>query len=324
MSTDVRVFENLSGIAAFGRPVHLAVGMFDGVHRGHRAVLEAALRGAASSDGVSGALTFWPHPSRLLRPDKPERMILDLESRRRVLAQTGISFIVEQNFDREFAAIEADQFVPFVKRWIPRLATIYVGENWHFGRGRKGDVTLLTRLARAEAVDVVRIERLQHHGEPISSTRIRELVARGEMGEVYELLGFPYFATGIVVPGQRLGRTIGFPTLNLAWEPDLRPALGVYAVRVGPADGEARQLGVANYGVRPTVDGTGAPVLEVHVMAACPYHAGDRLLVELLRHLRPERKFSSVGDLRAQIVRDRDAARSYFSELSASPTLRQS
>jgi len=317
VSAGVSIFDGLGNIEPFERPVHLAIGMFDGVHLGHRAVIDAAVAAARADGGIAGILTFWPHPSRLFRPDDPERMIFDAAARRRELSFTEVTFIIEQPFDREFASIEAERFVAHLQQFIPCLETMYVGENWRYGRGRKGDVSMLVDSARAANLDVVSLERLQWNGEPISSTRIRGHLVRGEMEAVGELLGFPYFASGAVIPGQRLGRTIGFPTLNIAWEPDLRPALGVYAVRVGSAEGTPDHLGVANYGVRPTVDGAETPVLEVHVFASCPYHVGDQLQVEWMRFLRREKKFTSVGELRAQIGRDRDAAQKYFSESPA-------
>jgi riboflavin kinase/FMN adenylyltransferase len=290
----------------------VAIGMFDGVHRGHAAVLEGAVHGARATGGLAGVFTFWPHPSRLFRPDTPVRMIFDAAVRRELVQGLGVDFIIEQPFTHEFAAVEAEELVPRLQRALPRLVTIYVGENWRFGRGRRGDVAMLVRLARAAGVNLVSVTRLNYNGEPVSSTRIRSALERGEMDEVGELLGFPYFCTGTVVDGRRLGRKIGFPTLNLDWQPDLRPALGVYVVQAHSAAGGSPLPAVANYGVRPTVDGEGAPVLEVHMLGDCPFHSGDRLHIDWLRHLRAEQKFASVDELRAQIARDRDAARAFF------------
>ena len=303
-----RIFRDLAGIQLPDRPCHVAVGMFDGVHRGHQAVIEAAVHGARRRGGIAGVFTFWPHPSRLFRPDEPVRMIFTAAERAGLLLRLGVDFVVEQPFTREFAAIEADHVVAHLKRAMPRLQALYVGENWRFGRGRSGDVAALVDYARREGVDLVSAPRLRFNGEPISSTRIRHALEGGDVAGAAELLGHPYLATGLVVPGRQLGRTIQFPTLNLDWRPDLKPALGVYAVRVrGAMGGEARP-GVANYGVRPTVDGTGEPLLEVHLIGDCPFTNGDTLQVEFVRHLRPERRFGSVDELREQIARDREAA----------------
>jgi riboflavin kinase/FMN adenylyltransferase len=315
MHLSSQFFPGLDAVRLANRPCHMAIGMFDGVHRGHRAVIEGAVHAARATGGLAGVFTFWPHPSRLFRPDAPVPMIFDAGVRRDLLAELGIDFIIEQPFTREFATVEAESLVPHLQRAVPRLVTIYVGENWRFGRGRRGDVALLVQLARAAGVNVVSVTRLNYNGEPVSSTRIRTTLERGAMDEAGELLGFPYFCVGEVVPGRRLGRSIGFPTLNLDWQPDLCPALGVYVVKVRATTGGGPALpAVANFGVRPTVEGAGTPQLEVHVLGDCPFHTGDRLRVDWMRHLRPERKFASVGELRAQIERDRDAARAFLAQ----------
>lgn len=300
--------------------VHIAIGMFDGVHRGHQSVVEAAVETARRGGGLAGVMTFWPHPSRLFQPQHPTRLIFDAESRRELLLRLGIDFIIEEPFTREFAAIAAEAFVPHLKKHLPQLATIYVGENWRFGRGRSGDVAALVRLARPHGVNVLSADRMSFNGEPISSTRIRALLEAGEVAAAGELLGFPYFAHGKVVPGRQLGRTIGFPTLNLDWRPDLQPALGVYVVRAASAGPRGASVpGVANYGVRPTVAGNSEPVLEVHLLGESRFGAGDRLRVEWLARVRAEQKFASLDELRAQIARDRDAAIAYFAARGIAP-----
>ena len=308
MAAPIPIFRDIDAIRLPDRACHVAVGMFDGVHRGHRAVIEAAVHTARRENGIAGVFTFWPHPSRLFRPDDPVRMIFTAGERAALLQRLGVDFIVEQPFTREFAAIEARSVMGHLKRGMPRLEALYVGENWRFGRGREGDVAALVTYARREGVDVVSAARLRFNGEPISSTRIRLLIERGDVAAAAELMGHPYAAAGPVVPGRQLGRTIQFPTLNLAWQPDLKPALGVYAVLVRAADKDGTHRGVANYGVRPTVDGTGAPVLEVHILDDCPFTTGDLLHVEFVRHIRPEQRFADIEALREQIARDCEAA----------------
>ncbi|MGH8020663.1 MAG: riboflavin biosynthesis protein RibF [Opitutaceae bacterium] len=311
---DSKLFPSLQEVRLSDQRLHVAVGMFDGVHRGHRLVIESAVEAARHAGGLSGVLTFWPHPSRLFRPDDPTRLIFDSAARLELLRADGVNFVVEQPFTRAFASVEADDFVEHLRAALPALDTIYVGENWRFGRGRKGDVALLVKLARKVRINVVSVDRLHFNGEPVSSTRIRELITAGEMETTAELLGFPYFASGMVIPGRQLGRTIGVPTLNLDWTPDLQPAFGVYAVRVRRADDERGPLlpAVANFGVRPTVDGRSGPILEVHVLGACDFDRGDRLRVEWHRRLRGEKRFDSVENLRTQIDADRAAASAYF------------
>jgi riboflavin kinase/FMN adenylyltransferase len=181
---------------------------------------------------------------------------------------------------------------------------VYVGENWRFGRGRRGDIALLVAEGRRHGITVVSAPRINRNGEPVSSTRIRACLEEGRLEEANAMLGYTYFAEGVVAPGKQLGRTIGFPTLNVAWEPDLRPRFGVYAVRVSGEKIRGSLPAVANYGLRPTVEDVTVPRLEIHVLGPCPFDAGDLLTVEWVRFIRPERKFSSLDELRAQISAD--------------------
>lgn len=292
-------------------PLHLAIGMFDGVHLGHQSVIEAAVHSARRSGGPAGVLTFWPHPSALFRPDHPTRLMMPATMKRAVLARLGVDLVIEQEFSREFAAVEARDFVGLLRRHLPSLAAIYVGDNWRFGRGRAGDVALLVAEGRAAGLTVFSAPRVNFNGAPISSSRIRELLAAGDIVEVNAMLGYSYFTDGVVERGRQLGRTIGFPTLNIAWEPEARPAYGVYAVEVDA--GMKRPLrGVANYGVRPTVDQTTRPLLEVHLLEPSVLTYGIKLTVNWLHFLRPESKFGGLEELRAQIEKDRQNALKFF------------
>jgi riboflavin kinase / FMN adenylyltransferase len=302
-------FDGVERAALPARPLHLAIGMFDGVHLGHRAVIEAAVKAARGSGGTAVVLTFWPHPSALFRPENPTPLIQEVPAKRRVIAGLGVEAMVTQPFTREFAGLKAEEFLPWLKRHLPTLAAIYVGENFRFGQGRRGDVAQLMDAGRALGVGVLSAPRVNFAGEPISSTRIRALLAAGEMAAANALLGYAYFADGVVTPGKKLGRGIGFPTLNLPWAPGLRPRLGVYAVRVAGPKASGSLAGIANYGLRPTVEASTAPRLETHVLGECPFEAGDEITVEWLRFVRPEMKFSGLEELRAQIARDVAAAR---------------
>jgi riboflavin kinase/FMN adenylyltransferase len=300
------------------RPLHLAIGMFDGVHLGHRAVIEAAVRSARRSGGLAAVLTFDPHPSRLFRPENPVRLIMARDQRTAALLALGVDAVIVQSFDAAFASLEAESLLPHLRSHLGGLHTVYVGENWRFGRGRRGDVALLVAEAKKTGLHVVSAPRINGDGEPISSTRIRILITEGNIAAANVLLGAAYASEGTVKPGKRLGRTLGFPTLNLPWEPDLTPRLGVYVTRVSrlcPVPGGAPVEGlpaVANYGLRPTVEQSSAPQLEVHLLGACPFGEGDKLRVEWLAFLRPERKFTNVAELGAQIALDRGAAREWW------------
>lgn len=286
--------------------------MFDGVHLGHQAVIESAVHSARRSGGIAAVLTFWPHPSRLFRPETPVQLIMTPALKQRQLTRIGVEAVISQNFDRAYASIEAEDFLPQLKHALPQLSCIYVGENWRFGKGRRGNIHLLVEEGRRLGIRVISAQRINQNGEPISSTRIRTYLEEGRMEEANALLGFDYFAEGVVAPGKQLGRQLGFPTLNVVWEPDLRPRFGVYTMRVSGQKHPSPLPAVANYGLRPTVENSTLPRLEIHLLAPCPFDAGDKLLIEWLCFLRPEQKFNDVDALRTQIKADRDAALTWF------------
>lgn len=298
------------------RPLHLAIGMFDGVHLGHQSVIEAAIHSARRCGGLAGVLTFTPHPSVLLRPENPTRLLMLPAMKRTVLARLGVDVLIEQNFSRGYASLAATDFVPHLRRHLPHLAAVYVGENWRFGRDRAGDVTLLIAEAKKAGLAVYSAPRLNQNGAPISSSRIRELLASGDIAGVNSMLGYTYFAAGVVEHGRELGRTLGFPTLNLAWAPELKPRNGVYAVEVA-AGRSLLCRGVANYGLRPTVTEATEPLLEVHLLEPSALTYGDEITVNWLHFLRPESKFGSIDDLRTQIGKDRQAALDFFAGSAA-------
>jgi riboflavin kinase/FMN adenylyltransferase len=302
------VLANLAAVPPYAAPLHLAVGMFDGVHRGHQAVIRGAVDAARAAGGTAGVLTFWPHPSVVLRPASPTRVMQDPAAKAEVLRQLGVSLILTEPFSAGIAEVEAGEFVAWLRARLPGLTGLYVGENFRFGRGRRGEVALLARTGQEAGITVVVAPPVLWEGAPVSSTRIRTLLAAGEMPAVAGLLGRPYASRGPVLPGKRLGRTLGFPTLNLMWSPPAAPRFGVYAVRVRGTGGPA-QAAVANYGLRPTVERATEPRLEVHVFGDCPWTEGDVLGVEWERFLRPEQAFPDVAALRAQIRQDCAAAR---------------
>ena len=306
-------FDGLEQVRLPAQPLHLAIGMFDGVHLGHRAVIGSAIHSAKLSHGLAGVLTFWPHPSVLFRPDAPARLILGQEAKRRLLGSLGLDFVIEQKFTPEFARTTAAGFVQLLRRCLPELAAVYVGENFRFGRGREGDVAMLVEEGRKIGLTVFSAPRVSLDGALVSSSRIRTLLEHGPIEEVNALLGHAYTVEGVVQEGRKLGRMIGFPTLNLAWEPDLKPRFGVYAVTVTSRAGSPVR-GVANYGLRPTVEQTVRPLLEVHLLDQSALTYGDEVSVQWLHFLRPEAKFSGLDELRAQIGRDRQNALEYFAK----------
>jgi len=307
-------FTDLAKVRLPSGPVHLAIGMFDGVHLGHRATIQPAIKAARASNGMAVVLTFWPHPSSLFRPSDPTRLIQSPATKAVVLGSLGVDAIVTLPFTSEFAQLPAEVFLPWLKRHLPMLAAVYVGENFRYGCRRQGDAGSLCASGASLGLDVHVAAPMAVAGEGVSSTRIRTLLLAGEIAQANALLGYPYFSDGVVSTGKRLGRTIGVPTLNLSWSPDLKPRFGVYAVRVRGSKSASALPGVANYGLRPTVENTHEPKLEVHVLSDCPYDAGDHLTVDWLHFIRPEQKFSDLDALRAQIARDAESARAQLAE----------
>ena len=300
-------FENESGLS-----LHIAIGMFDGLHLGHRQVVASAIEAAISSGGMAGVLTFWPHPSHLFNPNDPVPMILNSRMKLAELDKLQIDFIIEEPFDRRFAAIEAEGFVEMLKDKIPGLASIHTGENWRFGKGRKGDVDLLQRSAKDSGISSRALDCLYLDGERVSSTRIREAISEGKIEAANRLLGYTYESIGRVREGEKVGQTIGSPTLNIPFDGELFPGRGVYFVRVSKEKGFERIPAVANFGIRPTVNALDRTVLEVHVLGECPFSYGDRLRVEWERFSRPERKFENLDSLKAQIRKDIEKARAFY------------
>ena len=305
--SSVENFEALSGLTG---ELHLAIGVFDGVHLGHKAVVESAVFSAQGSQGVSAVLTFDPHPSRLFRPDNPTRLLMPIEAKVSMLHAIGVDCVICKYFDQAFAAIPAREFLSHLQAQLPALKSIYVGENFRFGQKRAGDVATLVATGRELGLGVFSALRIKHNGEPISSTRIREALQAGQIAEANDLFGYNYFSSGKVVPGAKLGRKIGFPTLNLPWQPECLPRFGVYSVRFRQAGSDAWQAGVGNYGVKPTVAESGqTPALEIHSLESTQLDAGDAIEVEWLNFIRPEQKFASVNELKTQLSKDCDTAR---------------
>ena len=293
----------------------LAIGMFDGVHCGHRKLIQTAVEEASAAGGQAAVLTFWPHPSVFFQAPEPTRMIYDSIRRTEILQKLGVDRVWETPFDSSLAGIAAEDFPYWLKQKHPFLKKIFVGANWRFGKGRRGDAAMIEELGPREGFAVCAMERLAHGGEPISSSRIRDLLQKGDIEAANELLGEAYQVRGIVEPGQQLGGRIGFPTLNLPWPNDLLPALGVYGVKVRRQGEDVWRNGVSNLGRRPTVThGRPLPRLEVHLLGPEPVAAGtgDPLEVRFCFYVRPEQRFPSVDELSQQIARDKEAAEQRF------------
>ena len=293
------------------RPLHLAIGMFDGVHVGHQAVIRQAIEAAARGEGhLSGVLTFDPHPSKILYPERATSLIMPLRQRIDHMLAVGADCVFVQPFSLAYSRQEAGAFVPFLMELFPALRSIHVGENFRFGSGRSGDIATLREGAEGFNVLLEAREREVLHGVAISSSRIRAALMEGAIGEVNAMPGYPYIAEGRVLSGKGMGRRIDFPTLNFQWSPEVLPRFGVYRVFLKASGSDELVPGVANYGVRPTLEETDEPLMEVHLIdpASLP-KTGDRIKVALVEYIRPEQAFPSLEALKEQIARDVEAAR---------------
>ena len=297
--------DSISQLGELIAPVHLALGVFDGVHLGHQEVIGRAVKAAREQGGSAGVLTFDPYPIRVLAPEKaPQRLLASLDHKARILEPLGVDFLLALPFDQKRAQVAAEDFVRELVEAGTR--TISAGEDWRFGHRRVGDREMLGRMAgelgfHFEAVSPVMID-----GERISSTRVRQAIRDGNLKAAQQMLGRPYTVPGKVVEGQKLGRQLGFPTANLERGEEQYPQDGVWAARC-LVKGQIRD-GVANLGVRPTVDGK-ARTLEVHFFDEVGDLYGELVELEFVRYLREEQKFGNLDDLKAQLSRDVEAGK---------------
>ncbi len=297
--------------AAEDRGAVVAVGNFDGVHRGHQAVIAAAAAEARRLGAPLAVLTFEPHPREVFQPGAAPFRLTPFRSKTRFLAALGVDLLFTLHFDKGFAARSAEAFVEDILVSGLAVRHAVIGYDFVFGNRRRGTPTLLREMGARHGFGVSVVEPVAGAGGvAYSSTRIRDHLAAGRPAEAAELLGRFWEIEGRVDHGDERGRTIGFPTANIALADYLRPAAGVYAVRIGIIDGDATQWhnGAANIGWRPTVGGTDLR-LEAHLFDFSGDLYGRHLRVALVDHLRPEQKFSGLDALKAQIAEDCRRAR---------------
>jgi riboflavin kinase/FMN adenylyltransferase len=298
----------LEELADLGEPLHLALGVFDGVHIGHQAVIARAVQAAEEEGGLAGLLTFDPHPIRVIAPAKaPAALLASLDHKAAIVGKLGMGLFIALKFDLEFARKEASEFIGQLTN-AAQIRTLAVGEDWRFGHNRSGDVPFLKREAAARDFRLEAVPPVMFGGDRISSTRIRQAIHDGNLDEAGQMLGRPYSICGVVQKGDQIGRTIGFPTANLATDEIQLPPGGVWAVRVS-VEGGAPQNGVANIGSRPTVGGV-RRLLEVHFLGFEGDLYGRAIEVWFERHLRAEERFPSLESLKEQIAIDVQVAKS--------------
>lgn len=285
------------------RGAAIALGNFDGVHLGHQAVIASAAEIAGENGVALGAAVFEPHPRRYFQPDAPPFRLQTPAQRAWALGEAGVTEVFEIGFDEALAQSDDRAFAERVLLGLLGVSHVSVGENFRFGRGRRGDVAALAALGDEFGFSVEAVAPVEEDGARISSSAIREAIGIGDMAVATALLGRPWAIEGEVARGFQRGRDLGFPTANVALGDYVRPRLGVYAVRVDVGDGVLLP-GVASVGVNPTVGALPEPLLEAHLLDFSGDLYRKTIEVEMIAFLRDEAKFDDVNALKRQMTQD--------------------
>lgn len=300
-------------LASVSGPVFLSVGVFDGLHLGHRAVIRASIDAARRAGGSAVAVTFDPHPAKILRPDHAPRLLTSTPHKIRLMEDLDLDGILVVTFDRNFANSSPVQFVEQLASACKPLRGISVGPGWTFGRGRAGTIDFLRSEGGRLGFGVTELCPVTVDDDPVSSTRIRNAIYTGDLDQARSCLGRDYAILGTVERGRQLGRTLGFPTANLRAHNEQFPPDGVYAVTTSIDSNLV--TGIANIGFRPTINGTGKTerILEAHFFDFEGNLYGRDLELTFVKFLRPEIRFPGLPELKARIAKDAAEARSLFS-----------
>jgi len=302
---------------AFLTDTVVTIGTFDGVHLGHQAIIQTAIARAAERKRRAVVIPFEPHPQLVVqRADRPAiRLLSPLEEKAQLLADIGVELLVALPFTAAFAEMEPGEFVRQVLCESLGASHVVVGYDHTFGRDRRGTIETLQRFGKTLGFSVEVVDKIVVDGAPVSSTRIRHLLAQGQVAAASRLLGRNYAVRGKVVRGRGLGRQLGYPTANLLPPQEkLIPQSGIYAVLIHLGNGKRR--GILNIGVRPTFgDHTGEPILEVHIYDYDGELYGQELVVEFLGRIRGERRFDSSYELARQIEADKVASEAFFANI---------
>jgi len=310
----MRVLRSISELTELPGPLFLAIGVFDGVHLGHQAVISTSAKHAKDAGGTPIVVTFDPHPVKVLRPNTAPHLLTATQHKMALIRDLGVAHLLVLHFDRAFAATNPEDFVRQLVDNSKPLREICVGHEWSFGKGRAGNLALLKQLGETYGFNVIGVEAVKVNGEVVSSTAIRQAVEAGDLVKATQMLGREYTILGTVVRGEQLGRKLGFPTANLSAHSEQFPPNGVYVVEARLAG--ALYRGVANLGFRPTI-AAGRPerLLELHLFDLDREIYGEEIEVRFVLYLRPEQKFADVEGLKAQIAADVRQARESFSIL---------
>ncbi len=289
----------------------IAIGVFDGVHRGHQELIRRAVRRARAVKGTAVVLTFWPHPVQVLKPEIHLPLLTSLPHRLQLIEALGVDLCVIIPFTRAFSQLSPQQFIEkyLIKRFKPK--DIFVGYDFRFGKNRTGDMKIFRAMGKDHGFHVTTIEAIKGQQSVISSTHIRELIATGQLRRAGQLLGRPVSLMGVVVRGDARGKTLGFPTANINPSFEVLPPSGVYVVNVKV--GKIIYHGMANVGRRPSFHkGNGRINIEVHIFNFHKMIYGQSILIEFLRKIRDEKAFNSKEQLIEQLHKDEKKARHRF------------
>jgi riboflavin kinase/FMN adenylyltransferase len=314
----MKIFRHYNDVTDAYKGAVVAVGNFDGVHRGHQALIAEARRLADERGAPLGVMAFEPHPQEFFRPSPEPFRLTPFRAKARLIAEQGADVMFALNFDAEMATMSAQDFVLNVLVKGLGVGCIVVGEDFRFGKGRAGDVTVLSYMGEMEGFGVTVFEPvLENPGDKISSTHIRDALKAGKPEEAAKLLGHYWSAEARVEHGDARGRTIGFPTANMRIDDCLRPAYGVYAVRatIIEDDKPAGTFGgVANFGIRPMYK-IDTPLLETYLFDFAGDLYGKHLQIEFVHYIRGEAKLDGLEALKAQIAKDCDEAKTILRQL---------
>jgi riboflavin kinase / FMN adenylyltransferase len=307
----MRILRAIDELNSVSGPTHLAIGVFDGLHLGHQAVIFQALESSRATGGTAVVVTFHPHPVRVLRPEKAPRLLTSTLHKVKLIELLGVDAVLILEFTTEFSKTAPDTFIKNLACASNRLSQICVGQEWTFGANRSGSVRLLEDLAPKWGFELGSVPPVSVNGQVVSSTLIRSAVECGDLESAEKFLGRPFTILGTVSEGRRLGRRLGFPTANLRAHNEQFPPNGVYAAQAWLQN--KAYGGVVNIGVRPTIEKEGGErILELHLFDFDQEIYGQDIEVAFLDYLRPEQKFSGIEELQSQIQRDAAKARQVY------------
>ncbi|MBM3254445.1 MAG: bifunctional riboflavin kinase/FAD synthetase [Candidatus Omnitrophica bacterium] len=292
------------------QPVVATIGIFDGVHIGHREIINRCINKAKRNKGTSFVITFYPHPLKIISPKLCPPLIMSFEQRLNIFKELGVNACVVMNFNKEFAKVSAEKFVVDIVIKTLKIRELFIGHNFRFGFKAEGDISLLKRLSRHLAFKVTTIKKVKFKGKPISSTEIRRLIEKGDLVSVKSLLGKDCSIYGTVIKGQGRGTKLGFSTANIKTLQEVLPPNGVYAVRVTVR--KENYTGMLNIGTRPTFLKTPEryqaenikPQIEVHLFNICKILYGEKMEISFVKKIREEKRFKDKYELIEQIRKD--------------------